>query len=49
MLKVPSLVAKYLVIVSEGYQQVAGTMRKFVGELEYLLGKVVKIEYEYKT
>jgi hypothetical protein len=47
LLQVQSLVAKYLVIVSEGNQQVAGTMRKFVGELEYLLGNAVKIEYEY--
>ena len=47
LLQVQSLIAKYLVIVSEGNQQVAGTMRKFVGELEYLFGNAVKIEYEY--
>lgn len=47
LLQVQSLVAKYLVIVSEGNQQVAGTMRKFVGELEHLFANAVKIEYEY--
>ena len=47
LFQVQSLVAKYLVIVSEGNQQVASTMRKFVGELEHLFGNAVKIEYEY--
>ncbi len=47
LLQVQSLVAKYLVIISEGNQQVASTMRKFVGELEHLFGNAVKIEYEY--
>lgn len=47
LLQVQSLIAKYLVIVSEGNQQIAGTMRKFVGELEHLFINAVKIEYEY--
>lgn len=47
LLQVQSLISKYLVIVSEGNQQVAGTMRKFVGELEHLFENAVKIEYEY--
>ncbi|MPM74766.1 hypothetical protein SDC9_121755 [bioreactor metagenome] len=47
MFQVQSLIAKYLVIVSEGNQQIAGTMRKFVGELEHLFDNAVRIEYEY--
>lgn len=45
--QVQSLIAKYLVIASEGNQQIAGTMRKFVGELEHLFDNAVRIEYEY--
>lgn len=47
LFQVQSLIAKYLVIVSEGNQQIAGTMRKFVGELEHLFDNAVRIEYEY--
>lgn len=47
LLQVQSLIAKYLAIASDGNQQIAGTMRKFVGELEHLFQNAVKIEYEY--
>jgi len=47
LFQVQSLIAKYLVIASDGNQQIAGTMRKFVGELEHLFNNAVRIEYEY--
>ncbi|MDT4761366.1 GIY-YIG nuclease family protein [Sphaerochaeta sp. PS] len=47
LFQVRTLIAKYLVIVSDGNQQIAGTMRKFIGELEHLFENSVKIEYEY--
>lgn len=45
--KVKEVTAKYLAIVSEGNQSIAGTMTKFVGEIEYLFINAVKIEYNY--
>ena len=47
LFQVQSLIAKYLVIASDGNQNIAGTMRKFVGELEHLFDNAVRIEYEY--
>ena len=47
LFQVQSLISKYLVIVSDGNQQIAGTMRKFIGELEHLFDSSVRIEYEY--
>lgn len=47
LFQVQTLIAKYLVIASDGNQQIAGTMRKFVGELEHLFDNAVRIEYEY--
>lgn len=47
LFQVQSLIAKYLVIASDGNQQISGTMRKFVGELEHLFDNAVRIEYEY--
>lgn len=47
LFQVQALLAKYLVIATEGNQQIAGTMRKFIGELEHLFNNSVKIEYEY--
>ena len=38
---------KYLDIASAGNQSIAGTMTKFIGELEYLFTNAVKIEYNY--
>ncbi len=45
--QVKSLIEKYLAIVSEGNQQIAGTARRFIGELEHLFENAVRIEYEY--
>lgn len=39
--------AKYLKIASEGNKNIAGTMTKFIGEIEYLFINAVKIEYNY--
>lgn len=39
--------AKYLKIAGEGNQSIAGTMTKFIGEIEYLFINAVKIEYNY--
>lgn len=38
---------KYLVIASEGNQSIAGTLTKFVGQIEYLFINAIKIEYNY--
>ena len=38
---------KYDAITSNGSQTIAGTMRKFIGEIKYLFINAVKIEYEY--
>lgn len=39
--------AKYLKIAGEGNQSIAGTLTKFIGEIEYLFINAVKIEYNY--
>ena len=38
---------KYLDIASSGNQSIAGTLTKFIGEIEYLFINAVKIEYNY--
>ena len=38
---------KYLKIATDGNQSIAGTMTKFIGEIEYLFINAVKIEYNY--
>lgn len=38
---------KYLKIAGEGNQSIAGTLTKFIGEIEYLFINAVKIEYNY--
>lgn len=45
--QVKSMTAKYLAIASQGNQNIAGTMTKFIGEIEYLFINAVKIEYNY--
>lgn len=45
--QVKSMTAKYLAITSDGNQNIAGTMTKFIGEIEYLFINAVKIEYNY--
>lgn len=44
---VKSVTAKYLKIAGEGNQLIAGTLTKFIGEIEYLFINAVKIEYNY--
>ena len=38
---------KYLKIAGEGNQSIAGTLTKFIGEVEYLFINAIKIEYNY--
>lgn len=45
--QVKTVTAKYLAIASDGNQSIAGTITKFVGEIEYLFINAVKIEYNY--
>lgn len=40
---------KYYEIAREGNQTIASTLRKFIGQLEYLYIEAIKIEYEYYT
>ena len=44
---VKDISAKYLKIAGEGNQSIAGTLTKFIGEIEYLFINAVKIEYNY--
>ncbi len=44
---VKSMCLKYLAIATEGNQSIAPTVKKFIGEIEYLFIEAVKIEYEY--
>lgn len=38
---------KYYVIAADGNQNIAPTVKKFIGELDYYFQEAVKIEYEY--
>ena len=44
---VKTISSKYLKIAGEGNQSIAGTLTKFIGEIEYLFINSVKIEYNY--
>lgn len=44
---VKTVSSKYLKIAGEGNQTIAGTLTKFIGEIEYLFINAVKIEYNY--
>lgn len=44
---VKTVCAKYLKIAGDGNQSIAGTLTKFIGEIEYLFINAVKIEYNY--
>lgn len=44
---IKTISAKYLKIAGEGNQSIAGTLTKFIGEIEYLFINAVKIEYNY--
>ena len=45
--QVKNVTRKYLAIAGEGNQSIAGTLTKFIGEIEYLFINAVKIEYNY--
>lgn len=45
--QVQDITKKYLEIASQGNQSIAGTLTKFIGEIEYLFINSVKIEYNY--
>lgn len=45
--KLKTMTAKYLKIAGEGNQSIAGTLTKFIGEIEYLFINAIKIEYNY--
>lgn len=46
--RVKKLTDKYnMKIAMDGNQSIVSTMRKFIGEIEYLFIKSVEIEYEY--
>lgn len=44
---VKSVTQKYLKVAGDGNQSIAGTLTKFIGEIEYLFINAVKIEYNY--
>lgn len=45
--QVKQMTGKYLSIAGAGNQSIAGTLTKFIGEIEYLFINAVKIEYNY--
>ena len=45
--KVKTVTRKYLQIAGDGNQSIAGTLTRFIGEIEYLFIDAVKIEYNY--
>ena len=45
--QVKKTTAKYLEIAGSGNQSIAGTLTRFIGEIEYLFLNAVKIEYNY--
>lgn len=44
---VKNVTQKYMKLACEGNQNIAGTLTKFIGEIEYLFINAVKIEYNY--
>lgn len=44
---VKKVIAKYYAIAAEGNQSIAPTLKKFIGEIEYLFIEAVRTEYEY--
>ena len=45
--KVKTVTMKYLQIATDGNKSIAGTLTRFIGEIEYLFIDAVKIEYNY--
>lgn len=46
---IKEITARYLNIAVNGNQSIAPTMKRFIGEIEYLFIEAVKVEYEYYT
>jgi hypothetical protein len=44
---IKAMTAKYQKIATDGNQNIAPTIAKFIGEIEYLFIEAIKIEYEY--
>lgn len=44
---IKAITAKYQKIATDGNQNIATTVTKFIGEIEYLFIEAIKIEYEY--
>ena len=44
---ISTITKKYYTIATDGNQNIAPTLKKFIGEIEYLFQEAVKIEYEY--
>ena len=44
---VKTVTQKYMKLACEGNQSIAGTLTKFIGEIEYLFINAIKIEYNY--
>lgn len=44
---VRQLTAKYYMLATEGNQNIAPTLKKFIGQIEYLYIEIIKTEYEY--
>ncbi len=44
---IKTITSKYLQIAGDGNNTIAGTLTKFIGEIEYLFINAVKIEYNY--
>ncbi len=44
---VKKVTAKYYTIAADGNQNIAPTLKKFIGEIEYLFIEAIRIEYEY--
>lgn len=47
IMDIRNIIAKYQKISTDGNQNIAPTIAKFIGELEYLFVEAIKIEYEY--
>lgn len=45
--QVKEVTQKYLTVAASGNQSIAGTLTKFIGEIEYLFINAIKIEYNY--
>ena len=46
---VKDITARYLTIAVDGNQSIAPTIKKFIGEIEFLFTEAIKIEYTYYT